>query len=403
VNIPIETSVNQATGAPNVLGGDSTQSFLNRLVRPDSGQSVLITIASSILAIVIALLIAGAILLVTGKNPIDAYSKMWQAGTTSVKLVEAMQRATPLIMAAVAVAIGFKMNLFNIGVEGQYLIGVFFAAVVGSKVSLPPVLHVTFILLVAMVAGAAWSGIAAYLKVKKGVNEVIATIMLNAIALSVIDWLFTSYFRYESSSLDVKTKPLAPSAWMPVLFTVTRKTGNTTQNQTLTSFFLVALLVVVLFWLVVYKSTFGFRLRASGYNAVAARTAGISSGRMIVIAMLMSGAVAGLVGMPYLLGDSHAYGPSRPDGYGFNGIAVALLGRNHPAGIIAAAFLWGFLDSVSAPLQIAHLPQSIVLVLKAIILITVVIVNEVVGRRVAKRTADRTAAALALPNAVVAA
>jgi simple sugar transport system permease protein len=403
VNIPIENSVNDATGAANALGGDSQSTFLNRLVRPDTGQSVLITIASSILAIVIALLIAGAILLVTGKNPIDAYSKMWQAGTTSVKLVEAMQRATPLIMAAVAVAIGFKMNLFNIGVEGQYLIGVFFAAVVGSKVSLPPVLHVTFILLVAMVAGAAWSGIAAYLKVKKGVNEVIATIMLNAIALSVIDWLFTSYFRYESSSLDVKTKPLAPSAWMPVLFTVTRKTGNTTQNQTLTSFFLVALLVVVLFWLVVYKSTFGFRLRASGYNAVAARTAGISSGRMIVIAMLMSGAVAGLVGMPYLLGDSHAYGPSRPDGYGFNGIAVALLGRNHPAGIIAAAFLWGFLDSVSAPLQIAHLPQSIVLVLKAIILITVVIVNEVVGRRVAKRTADRTAAALALPNAVVAA
>jgi len=402
VNIPIETSVNQATGASNDVGGDSSQSFLNRLVRPDSGQSVLITIASSLLAIVIALLIAGAILLITGKNPIDAYSKMLHAGTTSVKLVESMQRATPLILAAVAVAIGFKMNLFNIGVEGQYLIGVFFAAVVGAKVSFPPVLHVTFVLLVAMVAGAAWSGIAAYLKVKKGVNEVIATIMLNAIALSVIDWLFTSYFRYESSSLDVKTKPLPSSAWMPVLFTITRKTGKTTQNATLTSFFLVALLVVLLFWLVVYKSTFGFRLRASGYNAVAARTAGISSGRMIVVAMLMSGAIAGLVGMPYLLGESHAYGPSRPDGYGFNGIAVALLGRNHPAGIIAAAFLWGFLDSVSAPLQIAHLPQSIVLVLKAIILITVVVVNEVVGRRVAKRTADRTAAALALPTAAVA-
>ena len=123
MNIPIETSVNQATGAPNDLGGDSTQSFLNRLVRPDSGQSVLITIASSILAIIIALLIAGVILLITGKNPLEAYSKMLNAGLTPVKLVEAMQRATPLILAAVAVAIGFKMNLFNIGVEGQYLIG----------------------------------------------------------------------------------------------------------------------------------------------------------------------------------------------------------------------------------------------------------------------------------------
>ena len=130
------------------------------------------------------------------------------------------------------------------------------------------------------------------------------------------------------------------------------------------------------------------------------RTAGISSNRMIVTAMLMSGAIAGLAGMPSLLGDTHAYGPTRPDGYGFNGIAVALLGRNSPIGIVVAALLWGFLDSVAGPLQIAKIPQSIVLVIKAIILLTVVIVNEVVGRRVAKRTADRTAAALELPVAV---
>ena len=113
-----------------------------------------------------------------------------------------------------------------------------------------------------------------------------------------------------------------------------------------------------------------------------------------------AGAIAGLVGMTYLLSESHAYGPSRPDGYGFNGIAVALLGRTHPGGIVAAAFLWGWLDSLSAPLQIAKIPQAIVLVLKAIILLTVVIVNEVVGRRVAKRTADRTAAQLAVPTVV---
>jgi simple sugar transport system permease protein len=295
------------------------------------------------------------------------------------------------MIAAVAVAIGFKMNLFNIGVEGQFLMGMFFAAIAGAYVHLPAPLHVLFCLLVAMTAGAAWASIAAILKVKKGVNEVIATIMLNAIALSVIDWLFNEKFRYESESLDVKTKPLPKTAWMPDLV----------ENR-LNSFILIALVVVVAFWLVVYKSKFGFRLRASGANAVAARTAGISSNKMIITAMLMSGAVAGLAGMPSLLGDTHAYGPTRPDGYGFNGIAVALLGRNHPAGIVVAAILWGFLDSVAGPLQIAKIPQSIVLVIKAIILLTVVIVNEVVGRRVAKRTADRTAAALALPTAVTA-
>ncbi len=391
MNTPIEASAEGAAGV------------FSRITRNRSGQSALITLASSLAAVLLALVIAGVLLSITGKNPLDAYSKMLDAGLNKVKLAEALQRATPLIIAAVAVAIGFKMNLFNIGVEGQFLMGMFWAAVVGAYVHLPPVLHVSLCLLVAMTAGAAWAGIAAVLKVKKGVNEVIATIMLNAIALSVIDWLFNEHFRFETpGNLDVKTKPLPTSAWMPSLFTVSSKTGKATTTVEVTSFILIALLIVLGFWLLVYKSKFGFRLRASGYNAVAARTAGISSNRMIVIAMLLSGAVAGLAGMPSLLGDTHAYGPTRPDGYGFNGIAVALLGRNHPAGIIVSALLWGFLDSVAGPLQLAKIPQSIVLVIKAIILLTVVIVNEVVGRRVAKRTADRTAAQLAAPAAVAA-
>ena len=361
-----------------------------RPARLRAQSTIMVTVASTAAAVALALVLAGILLAVTGKNPIDAYSKMLEAGLEKNKLLEMVQRATPLMIAAVAVAIGFKMNLFNIGVEGQFLMGMFCAAVAGTYVNLPPVLHVTFCLLVAMTAGAAWAGIAAVLKVKKGVNEVIATIMLNAIALSVIDWLFQERFRYETpGNLDVKTKPLPTSAWMPDLV----------ENR-LNSFIFIALAVVALFWLVVYKSRFGFRLRASGANAIAARTAGISSNRMIITAMLMSGAVAGLAGMPSLLGNTHAYGPTRPDGYGFNGIAVALLGRNHPFGIIVSALLFGFLDSVAGPLQIAKIPQSIVLVIKAIILITVVIVNEVVARRVAKRTADRTAAQLAMPMAV---
>ena len=287
------------------------------------------------------------------------------------------------------------------GVQTCALPILFVAAVVGASVSLPAVLHVALILVVAMFAGSLWAALAGWLKVKKGVNEVIATIMLNAIALSVIDWLFNAKFRSDTGNgLDVKTKPLPHTGWLPTLFTITAKKGASVIPQQVSSMLVVALFMVLVFWLVVYKSRFGFRLRASGFNAVAARTAGISSNRMIGAAMLMSGAIAGLVGMTYLLSESHAYGPSRPDGYGFNGIAVALLGRTHPGGIVAAAFLWGWLDSLSAPLQIAKIPQAIVLVLKAIILLTVVIVNEVVGRRVAKRTADRTAAQLAVPTVV---
>jgi len=396
MNTPISTSAEGMAG------------FFSRIGRNRSGQSVLVTLVSSLAAVILALMIGGVILLITGKDPIEAFSKMITTGTQPYKLAEAVQRATPLIIAAVAVAIGFKMNLFNIGVEGQFLMGMFWAGVAGAYVDLPPVLHVAFCLAVAMIAGAAWAGIAGLLRIKRGVNEVIATIMLNSIALQVIDWLFNDFFRYENpGNLDVRTKPLPTSAWMPTLFTVTSKTdkGGTVRTD-VTSFVLVALVVVVLFWLLIYKSKFGFRLRASGGNAVAARTAGISSNRMILIAMLLSGAVAGLAGLPALLGTTHSYGPTRPDGYGFNGIAVALLGRNHPAGIVVSALLWGFLDAVAGPLQIAKIPQSIIAVIKAVILITVVIVNEVVNRKMAKRTADRTADALetaaATPSAVTA-
>jgi simple sugar transport system permease protein len=347
-------------------------------------QGPLVTLASSLGAVVIALMLSAFILAITGKDPIAAYRKMIDAGFTGDKMLETLQRATPLMIAAVAVAIGFKMNLFNIGVEGQFLMGAFWAAVAGAYVELPAVLHVLFCIVVAMVAGAAWASIAALLKVKRGVNEVITTIMLNSIALSLIDWWFQEFFKVEvKGQLDAKTKILPRTAWMPDLV-----------KDQLTSFILIAIVVVVLFWIVVFKSRFGFRLRASGINAIAARTAGISSQSMIVSSLLISGAVAGLAGLPSLLGNVHAYGPTRPDGYGFKGIAVALLGRNHPIGIVIAALLFGFLDSVAGPLQIAKIPQSIVQVMQAIILITVVIVNEATSRWLNRRTAERTAAAL---------
>jgi simple sugar transport system permease protein len=387
------SDVNEDT-APSATEGRATET-LKRIANPRNEnlgmQRMLVTAASSFGAVIIALVIAGVLMLVTGwiwgadLNPLRAYGKMIEAGFTPDKMYEAIERSAPYMVAAVAVAIGFKMNLFNIGVEGQYLIGTFIAAVAGTWVDLPAPLHVLYIIVMGMLGGALWAAIPAWLKVYRGVNEVIATIMLNSIALSVIDFLFTEFFRYESpgGSLDVKTEPLPESAWLP--FIVPGK---------LNSFILIALVVVFVFWIVVFKSRFGFRLRASGLNANAARTSGISSRAMIMTAMLMSGAVAGIIGMQYLLGNSHAYGPSRPDGFGFKGIAVALLGRLHPVGIVVAALLFGFLDAVAGPLQVEGIPQSIVSVIQAIILLTVVIINEVVGRWMDRRTAEKAASLL---------
>ncbi|MGA1649639.1 MAG: ABC transporter permease subunit, partial [Ilumatobacteraceae bacterium] len=151
-------------------------------------QRAAVTAVSSLLAVGVALVISAIILLVTGKDPVKAFSTLFGAAGEPKVLQGMANRATPLMISAAAVAIGFKMNLFNIGVEGQMRVALLTTAVLGAAVELPPVLHVTFLFIVAMASGAIWSGIAGWLKVKRGVNEVISTIMLNFIALALVAW-----------------------------------------------------------------------------------------------------------------------------------------------------------------------------------------------------------------------
>lgn len=357
-------------------------------------QRMAVTSASSILAVFVALAICAVILLVTGKDPIKAYATLFGAITERNVQLDTLNRATPLFISAAAVAIGFKMNLFNIGVEGQMRVALLTTAVIGAAVKLPAPLHVLFCLLVAMAAGAAWSSIAAWLKVKRGVNEVISTIMLNFIALGVVAWAFDEFFRVESEteSLLVKTKTLPESAWMPDIV-----------DRRLNGMFIVALLVLLFFWILVWKTKFGFRLRASGANGGAARVTGVNPKRMIVIAMLISGALAGLVGMRSLLGDVHAYQNGLAEQQGFNGIAVALLGRNHPVGILFSGLLFGFLSAASGQLQLEDIPKEIVTIMQGIIVFAVVIINGAVKRYDEQRIQRKAAAELERQHEVVAA
>ena len=343
----------------------------------------MVTAASSVLAVIVALAISAIILLITGKDPVKAYSTLFGAAGESRVLQGMANRATPLMISAAAVAIGFKMNLFNIGVEGQMRVALLTTAVVGAAVDLPPVLHVLFCLVVAMTAGALWAGIAGWLKVKRNVNEVISTIMLNFIALSLVAWAFDDFFRVESptESLLVKTKELPKSAWFPDLV-----------DRRLNGMFIVAILVLILFWVVVWKTKFGFRLRASGGNAGAARATGVNPKKMILISMLLSGAIAGLVGMRALLGDVHAYQNNLAEQQGFNGIAVALLGRNHPLGIFFSALLFGFLGEASGKLQLEDIPKEITTIMSGIIVLAVVIINEAVKRWDNRRIQRKAAA-----------
>lgn len=349
-------------------------------------QRLSVITASSVAAVLFALLICGIILLSTGRSAIDVYRTMWDSALTRRVQYDGLDRSAPLMLAGCAVALGFKMNLFNIGVEGQYRLAALLAAVIGTRLGfLPAPLHVFTELLIACIGGAAWASIVAILKVKRGVNEVISSIMLNAIAIDIAAWLFNTYFRFnQPGSQNITTKPIPRSGWMPDIV-----------KDQLNGFFIIALLVVAAFWVVVFKSRFGFRLRASGQNDVAARTSGISAKRMIITAMLLSGGVAGLIGMQQTLGNAHSYSSQGfVDQIGFLGIAVALLGRNHPIGIVLSAVLFGLLAASAGKLQLIHVPQEIVQIILGVIVLTVVIVNQTTGRWIDKRIQQQASRAV---------
>jgi simple sugar transport system permease protein len=267
------------------------------------------------------------------------------------------------------------MNLFNIGVDGQYRLAAFTAAVVGSHVSLPKPLHISVIILTAMLVGAMWAGVAAILKATRGVSEVISTIMLNAIATSLIAYLLRQVKVDIAGSNNIGTKPIAESGAFPGIPLIPGSTLD------VFGFVVVAGLAGVLYTVVLGRTRFGFDLRATGRSESAAVASGVNVKRMVVVSLLISGAVAGLVGMPQLLGgDSRSYSLDFPAGLGFTGIAIALLGRNNAVGMALSALLFSFLDSSAIILDINDISKEIVLIMQGTIVLSVVVVYELVRR-----------------------
>ncbi|MFD7919193.1 ABC transporter permease [Streptomyces sp. NPDC059740] len=350
------------------------------------GTRLALGIAAPVLAVVAALAVTSLIILATGKDPIHAYLVMADYGSKSDSQVWIINKAVPYYLSALAVAVGFRMNLFNIGVDGQYRIGAFFAAVVGGALDLPGGLRIPVVILTAMVVGALWAGIAGVLKTTRGVSEVITTIMLNSIAGAVI-----GYFLQEGR-LAVRDGNLFHTTNLPAaahFFTFP------TQPDPVEGFVVVAALVGVVYWFVLNRTRFGYDLRTVGRSESAALAGGVSVKRMVVTSMLLSGAAAGLVGMPTLLGESFNYGTDFPEGIGFTGIAIALLGRNHPVGMAVGALLWGFLERTGAQLDFEGYEQEIVGVMQGVIVLCVVIAYEIVRRYGLKRQQRRVGAELA--------
>jgi simple sugar transport system permease protein len=346
----------------------------------------LLSLLAPAIAIIFAFSVASLALLATGTNPFEAYGLMWDFGTTSTSVASMVNRAIPLYISAVAVAIGFQMGLFNIGVEGQYLLAALFAGYVGGSIGLWAPLHIAVVVLVAITVGALWAGIAGVLKTTRGVHEVISTIMLNFIAFSVIAYLLLNYFNDDPLALNLKTPPLPESALIPNLNWIFTTLGFSEPRGTeMEGFLFIAIAVGIFYYLLVDRTRFGFELRSSGMNPGAALLSGVNPNRMINVTMLISGGIAGLVGLSTMMGNLGAYTQDFPRQLGFTGIAVALLGRNNAVGMALGALLFGFLDRSALILDLEGIPKEVVQIMQGVIVLAVVIAYEVVDRWIAGR------------------
>lgn len=334
-----------------------------------------ITVAAPTLAIVFSLVVTGLVLVSTGDPVLSTLQQVWDYGKQPRVVALTVNQATTYYLAALAVAIGFRMNLFNIGVDGQYRLAAFTAAVVGGSFELPKPLHLFVIVLVAMCVGAMWAGVAALLKVTRGVSEVISTIMLNAIATALIAFMLREVAVEVAGSNNIGTKPIAESGAFPGIPLIPESPLN------VFGFIVVAALAGVAYAVVLGRTRFGFDLRATGHSESAAIASGVNVKRMVLVSMLLSGAVAGLVGMPQLLGGvSRSYSLDFPAGIGFTGIAIALLGRNNAIGMAFSALLFSFLDASSIILDINDISKEIVLIMQGTIVLSVVVAYELVRR-----------------------
>jgi simple sugar transport system permease protein len=316
-------------------------------------KSLLTELMYSLIAVVAAFLVGGIIVWMVGDNPLLVYELFFSSAFGSVDgFSYTLFYATPLIFTGLAVAVAFKCGLLNIGAEGQLIAAAFATAWVGLMLpAWPAWIVVILAMLAAMVVGGAWAGIPGVLKAKFGAHEVITTIMMNFIAVAIVSYLTQYHYRKQGDPI-LETLPIAEmkdgvlvGPHISRMQALLEPFGiSFPAHVPLNLAFLLAVAACGLVYVFLWKTKWGYELRAVGVNPSAAEYGGISISRNIVLAMALSGTLAGMVGINEVLGYRYRYYDGFSAGYGFAGIAVALLGRNHPVGVLFAAILFGALD-----------------------------------------------------------
>lgn len=321
------------------------------------GRKVLIPLV----AVALGFLLGSVVVLLTGKNPLLMFNAIIQ-GLTGINIAtggfnprhigELVIQAMPIILTGLCVGFAFRTGLFNIGAEGQLMMGSLAATAVALTVKAPAFVHVPLILVAGMAAGALWGAIPGYLKARFNVHEVVVTIMLNYTALHFNNWtilnVFTSVDRVKTA--EFPTTALLKDPWL----------ADLTNGSRLNWGFVPVIMAVIAFWFILEKTTFGYGLRAVGFNKDGAKYAGMKVDRNVVLSMVIAGAFAGLAGAIITTG-TFSFGRtlSSAEGYGFDGIAVALVGMTQAPGILLAGLLFGVLKSAGPLMQSAGIPREI--------------------------------------------
>ncbi|WP_067778645.1 ABC transporter permease [Actinomyces vulturis] len=347
----------------------------------------------SVLAVFVALLVGAVLIIMSDSDvqrtatyffarPTDFFSAAWNAvsgaylamlrgsildwkATSTVRMIrpltETLTNSVPLILAGLGVAVGFRAGLFNIGAQGQVILGAIFGSYVGFAFNLPIGLHLLVAVVAAGIGGALWAGIAGVLKAKTGANEVIVTIMLNSIAALLIAYVLTLSPVIGQGNTNPKSRHVLDSAAYPLLLGAPFR---------IHAGFIVALLAAAAVWWLLERSTLGFEFRATGMNPEAAQTAGISVAKVTILVMLVSGFLCGLAGSAPVLGTERYLTSGVAASYGFDAITVALLGKSRPGGTVLAGLLFGALNAGGTLMQTAtQTPIDIVLVIQSTIVL----------------------------------
>ncbi len=342
----------------------------------------LLEIVSPVLGFLASLVVLVIIVVAVGESPVKAFVAIYKFSLSkSAKLATILSMSIPLFFAGIAVAFAFQAGVFNIGVEGQYFFGGLIGALAGIYFHFPPFIHIPVVIIFSMLGGALWALIPAILKVTKNVHEVISTIMFNSIALALLNYLVNDPLSGlgKGKSLEPQTAKIQSTALFGKINGFFRLLGwNVPDYVYLDYSLIVAIIMGIIVWFVLFRMRYGFEIRAVGTSLDVARYAGMKVKRLQIAAFLISGALGGLIGLQEIFAIRGYYTYNIASGLGFDGIAIALIGRNSPLGVVFASILFAFLKQAGYGLQFyTSVPNSVIYVITGLMILFIVVINEI--------------------------